>query len=176
MKDEEFKRKLSEVAEWIIPASDNATTITAKKKRGRKSREELYQENNEQAFLEANGGINPTIAPFITKLKCQSTTCEDCGADCPNGREKEKKIYEANKKRHWREKCLTCKMFKDPYTGKFDLPIKEAALRWNNFLRESKELQKRKTQARKTVVVAPTPKTIIESDTEIITFYHEKLN
>lgn len=141
MDNELFKQKLSEVAEWQIPKLKEWEIKEAKKSaRGKYKRteEELYQIEHEQAFLEIYGGVNPTAPAELIKLKCQGHDCESCGRYCENGQHTEKKLYEANNKKHWREKCVTCNKFKNPISGKFDLDPSVAAHKWNAFLRDTK--------------------------------------
>lgn len=147
MDDQEFRRRLSEVAEWHIPklsATDIKESEKRKRGRGRPSDEELYQEAHEEIFLDIYNGINPTTAPEILKLKPAECVCEDCGTICPSGRKKEKKLYETGEKRNWREKCLTCNKNKNPYTGKFDLTPSEAPHVWTDFLKDRKGAYKTK--------------------------------
>lgn len=136
MKDQEFKEKLSQVAEWKIPKDNQETSKNAKRKRGRKSKEELYQEEHEEVFLDLFDGVNPTIAPLILKLKYNPTICEDCGKQCPTGCHKETKVYEANNKRHWRKRCVTCNLHENPYTKKYDLESSKASIVWNTWLKD----------------------------------------
>ena len=140
MDDKLFKQKLSEVADWRIPESltDKPKEPARPKKRGRPSLESLYQEEHENAFLELHNGTNPTYPPEILRVRCQPTDCADCGAHCPRGRKKEKKLYEANKKRHWRERCVTCGLWQNPFTGAFDLPTAKASAVWNSYVRDTK--------------------------------------
>lgn len=136
MDNEEFKRKLTEVAEWKIPETQQETSLNAKKKRGRKSNEDIYQETHEQIFLEEFGGVNPTYAPLLLKLKVQACVCEDCGKVCKEGRKKEKKRHDSNRI-HWREKCITCGMTENPWTGEFDLNSAQASVKWADWLRKT---------------------------------------
>lgn len=176
MDNEEFKRRLSEVAEWRVPATLTGTKdgdAKAKRtKRGRPTNEELYQNEHEEIFLELHNGTNPTFPPQLLKLKKCATNCDDCGKQCPNGREKEKKLYQTGNKKNWRERCLTCGMTKNPYTGEFDLDTIKASQVWNAFVRDIKP--KAKKQIKEPVVEQHRDKTVIESDTGTITFYHEK--
>ena len=132
-----FEQKLSEVAEWQIPKT-LATVTEGSRGRGRPSKEQQYQELREQMFLEEFDGVNPTFPPQIIKLKCTAETCGDCGKICEQGRHLEKKLYEANRKPHWRQKCVNCGCFQNPYTGKFDLKGSRASQIWNNFVRDTK--------------------------------------
>lgn len=170
-----FEQRLTEVSEWQIPKLTETDIKEARQRqrgRGRVSNEELYQQAQEDLFIEEFDGINPTHPPQIVKLKNLGCVCDDCGRHCENGRHLEKKIYEANKKRHWREKCLTCDRFKNPYTGEFDLAPSVASTKWNAYLRETKNayaskgnLQKAKIADQRRAVV------ISENHSEIIRFY-----
>jgi hypothetical protein len=138
MDNEEFKKKLSEVATWKIPETPRETSLNAKKKRGRRSNEEIYQEEHENVFLAIYNGVNPTYPPLLTSIRSAAVDCEACGQHCANGRKTEKKIYEANKIRHWRERCVTCGLQENPYTGEFDLDRQKASIVWNSYWRETK--------------------------------------
>jgi hypothetical protein len=111
--------------------------LNAKKKRGRKTNEEKYQDEHEEIFLELFEGVNPTYPPMLTKVKRCATTCE-CGRVCDNGCEKEAKLYQTKGKNCWRWKCKTCGMTQDPYTGEFKLNAQKASIVWNSFLKETK--------------------------------------
>ena len=177
MTDEEFKKRLSEVAEWEIPKTPRETSLNAKKKRGRKSNEEQYMELREEIFQEEFDGVNPTFAPMLTKVKRCGRDCEDCGNYCPNGRETEAKLQEKNGKRAWRKKCVTCGKFQNPFNGKYELTGSAASIKWNDFMRETKGAYNTKGNAQREkvkVVITPTQTTVIENERETITFYHEK--
>jgi hypothetical protein len=143
MDDKEFKRRLSEVAEWTIPETEQETSNNAKKKRGRKTNEELYQEEHEQIFLEIFEGVNPTKAPLLLKIKYCPYNCE-CGRTCTDGCQKEAKLYQKSGKAHWRWKCKSCGMTQDPYTGEYSLSSQKASVVWHSFLKESKGLYQSK--------------------------------
>lgn len=137
MNDEEFKRKLSLVAEWKIPDTVTANkTGEVKKNRGRKSNEEKFQEAHEAIFLEIHEGKNPTFKPMITKVKCTPVDCADCGKQCLDGRHIEIKKYETNRP-HWRKRCVTCNLQENPFTGEFDLLNHRASAEWARFLRKT---------------------------------------
>jgi len=175
MDDKEYKRKLSEVAEWEIPKTPRETSLNAKKKRGRKSSEDEYMELREEIFYDEFNGVNPTYAPMLTKVKRCSVTCDDCGEHCPSGREKEAKLHQKGNKKIWRQKCLTCNKYQNPFTGKFELTGSAASIKWNDFMRETKGVYKTKgNEQRKRITIIHQEKTVIENDRETITFYHEK--
>lgn len=141
MDKELFKQKLSQVAEWQIPKLTDTDIREARKRatgRGRPTNEALYEQQHLEQFLEQYGGVNPTAPAELVKVKCQPVDCEHCGKFCENGRQTEIKQYESNKKRHWREKCVTCNQFKNPWTGAFDLDPATACHKWNAFLRDTK--------------------------------------
>lgn len=139
MDDKLFKQKLSEVAEWKIPDTPRETSLNAKKRRGRKSDEEKYQEEHEQVFMELFDGVNPTYAPMITKLKTQGCDCTDCGRFCDQGRRVEFKHFDTNGTPHWRGSCKTCGLWEDPYTGEFTLTSgTESSIKWQTFHKETK--------------------------------------
>jgi hypothetical protein len=169
MKDEEFKQKLSEVAEWRLPKLSNSEIKIAKQKargKGRPTNEELYQDEHEEIFLEIFQGINPTYSPELVKVKIQSCVCEDCGDHCAEGRKKEKKLYETGDKRNWRERCLTCERSKNPFTGKFDMTNAQAPHVWTDFLKNRKgAYNTTKIQAIKesTVIITKYPETMREN-------------
>jgi len=171
MDDELFKKKLSEVAEWHIPTVSEGGFTKLPKRRGRKTNEELYQEQHEEIFLELFEGKNPTVGPVVTKVHNQPTVCEDCDKICPNGRHKEQKFYKARRKGkdHWREKCLTCGLQKNPFTGDFDCNPQKAATYWYAWIHDVKP--NRFFKMPKEPPPDPTVEKTIESDQEKITFY-----
>lgn len=158
MDNELFKQKLSQVADWKIPDTQRETTVNAKKKRGRKNAEELYQEAREEMFHEEFGGVNPTYPPMLLKVKTQSTLCSDCGCQCNQGRKKDLRIYKNKGRRYWKEHCLTCDKHKDPYTGQYTLTGTEASIKWNSFCKEVKGAYKSKgTEQRELVEIRINP-------------------
>lgn len=168
MNDEEFKRKLSQVAEWHLPQIKlNGTE--RRKVRGKLSNEDKYQDEHEQIFFEIYGGVNPTTTPQVTKVTRAACICGDCGKHCSNGREKETKLYETQGQSHWREKCLTCKLSKNPRTGLFDLPNATAAADWNHWIRGNKSATSTNTNTKPVQIIGEY--LVEENDTEIIKRY-----
>lgn len=160
MDDKEFRRRLSEVADWKIPETQQETSNNAKKKRGRKSNDEIYMELREQIFHEEFDGINNTIPPMLVKVKPTACVCDDCGDTCPNGREKEAKLHKKNGKSVWRQKCLTCNRFQNPFNGKFELTGSAASIKFNDFMRETKGAYKTQgNEARESVLIRKYPET-----------------
>lgn len=170
MDDKEFRKKLSEVAEWKIPETITGTASgEAKKSRGRKSDEQLYQEAREKIFQEEFGGVNQTFPPMLQKLKNQAVVCE-CGKFCENGRHTEKKFYASSKVKGWKQKCVTCGKHKNPYTGAWDLTSTQASQAWANYSRGT-GLTKTVEKAMTTTV--NNDNTVLENSSETITFYHK---
>lgn len=164
MDDKLFRQLLSEVAEWQIPkltATDIKLAEQKKRGKGRPTNEERYQDEHQEVFLDLFNGINPTYPPELVKTKVSATVCEDCGIHCPNGRKKEKKLYQTGTKKNWREKCLTCEKSKNPFTGKFDLTLSQAPHVWTDFLKHRKGAYN-------------TEKNQQIKDSGIITFYPDK--
>lgn len=180
MDPELFKQRLTEVAEWQTPKlsiTDIKDAQQRRRPRGRPTDEQLFQEQNLREFIEHFGDSNPTMPPELLKLKTQAETCAACGRHCESGRHLEKKIYEANRTRHWREKCVTCNRFQNPYTGEFDLDPSIASTKWNSYLRETKNA--RKTQGNppkaKTNSMIQTGAVVIAEDhREIIRIYPDR--
>lgn len=176
MDDKEFKRRLTEVADWIIPT--DVDKPYAKPKRRKKRDEQLVELVGEDSSEETPiaEGPNPTMPPALVKLRRQAVTCDDCGEYCPNGREKEAKLHTKGNKQVWRQKCLTCKMFQNPFTGEFNLTGSAASIKFNDFMRETKGVYKTKGNAEREKVKIMIDKTVrvIDNEHETITFYHEK--
>lgn len=161
MDDKLFRQKLSEVAEWQVPKLSVTDIKEAKQRqrgRGRPSNEDLYQEAHEEIFLEIFDGVNPTVPPQLIKLKNSAVNCEDCGRLCENGRLKETKRYVCNNKPHWRDHCMECNRWLNPYTGKFDLANSNVSVVWNSYMRDVKRRHSDKDQDQ-TVVIRSYPET-----------------
>lgn len=145
MDDKEFKQRLSEVAEWLIPKTPAKVSKAGKKKRKEKLDDEhieLDEDNVDEDFFK--DGINPTYPPMLTKVKRCGSNCEDCGDYCPNGREKTLKIYETKNKRGWKQKCLTCNRYQNPYNNKFELTGQAAFTKWAEYIRQHKDTEQAK--------------------------------
>jgi hypothetical protein len=132
MDEEQFRKRLSQVAEWSIPVIP--TEEIKKLKRGRKNNEELYQDAHQEMFNEMFNGINPTYAPKIDAVKQVSETCSDCGLICEQGRKKDFKYCQGKKKSIWREKCLNCSKYKNPYTGQFNMDSNRSQSAINSYV------------------------------------------
>ena len=172
MDDEEFKRRLTEVAEWHTPTdADKPYAKTKRKKRNEQLMELVGDDDNQEVITD---GANDTIAPVITKLRTAACNCEDCGRHCPEGRAKEAKLHQKGDKKVWRQKCLTCKMFQNPFTGEFNLTGSVASIKFNDFMRETKGVYKTRGNEERRRVTVERTKTVIEHEHETITFYHER--
>lgn len=108
MLDTKFKQLLSEVSDWHTPLPDN----------------------------DPRAEPNPTYPPELTRVKCQSKSCEDCGIECPTGRRVDIRQHRGNGNLHWRQRCLNCGMVKDPFTGLFTLSPQQAHSKWAQFVRD----------------------------------------
>lgn len=143
MDDKEFRRKLSEVAEWIIP--ENVENPSRPKRKRRKKTDEQLVElveedrdgSEEQESEPEPTGPNTTIPIHLVRLKLQGCQCEDCGQWCPQGRHTERKRYETGKT-HWRTRCVTCNKIQHPVSGEFSLTPQESSMIYTNLMRETK--------------------------------------
>lgn len=154
MKDEIFKQKLTEVCEWEIPITLEAT------EQGRENRRRRLEKAGQNCF-------NPTFPPKIKKLKHQEQACEDCGK-IVQGRTKNITIYKNKSITGLKERCMVCDLHKDPYTGQFTLTGTEASIKWNTYCKGAKTRYKPKIKDTESK-----DKTVVETDTGTITFYHE---
>ena len=138
--EEEFRIKLSEVADWRIPKTISLTAEgIAKKTKGRKSNEERYQEQHEQVFNEMFDGVNPTHPIQLVAIKRKGSACDDCGLICEEGRQQEYKWFEGKKKNSWRIRCNICRMYKNPYTGKYELNSAQAQAAMHSYTNGTEE-------------------------------------
>jgi hypothetical protein len=141
MDKEQFKQKLSEVADWQIPKLNDTEikeSLKAIRGRGRPSEEEQYQWEHMKQFLEIHNGTNPTSPLELTKVKIAACVCTDCGKLCENGCKKEIKYYPATRGHvaHRRIRCITCGFYRDPNTGQFDLPQGPACQQYLNWAKK----------------------------------------
>jgi len=131
MDDEEFKRKLSQVANWVIPEvnHDNAgAKALSRKKKQRLA--ELGQELDDK--------VNTTYPVKLLEVKTQAVDCVDCGQHCQFGRKMSTKRHQTFGVVHWRRHCMTCGFFENPNSGKFDLNIGASGYAWSEFIRQAK--------------------------------------
>ena len=138
MTKDELEQKLAAVAEFRMPKLSQTVIEESKQKirgKGRPSREEEYQEEHQEVFLDLFQGINPTHQPELVKMHIKPVDCEDCGRHCETGRQMEIKFYPATTRQtaHRRDRCVTCNRYRDPYTGKYTLtqgPASQIYLNW----------------------------------------------
>lgn len=123
MRDEDFKQKLSEVAVWQEVRADAEGSGGYKKK--------------------ADPDAPSTIK--VVKLVYAKTSCEDCGL-AVEGRHKELQVYKNKSVCGLKEKCLTCGLHKDPYTGQFCLNGTQASIKWSSYSKGYKKRYKSKTE------------------------------
>lgn len=135
MDNEQFLKRLTELAEWEYPKIGPNGCESVVKKRGRKSQEEQEWEANEEEMIgeEVVVSDNDTLPPRITKLKPHVELCPDCGETVLDRTVAIKKCY--TNKPHWRQQCVTCKKHRDPRTGEFCLTGVEAQLAWQAYNR-----------------------------------------
>jgi hypothetical protein len=139
MNNDEFLKRLSEVAEWYRPQTGpNGCYSVNKNAKLRKIEhpgtvteaelaamdEDEVQEYYEQLMAWRESQPNELVPPEIKKLKIQSKDCEDCHRHCPEGRQVQSKICSTGQP-HWRTSCVTCGLYRDPATGQFTLTNKE---------------------------------------------------
>ena len=147
MKEEDFKQRLSEVAEWRLQDfSDvpNPDTYRYSKIREEKrlAREQIELDDDEEVEQDLNLTTQERrLAIELVKIKVQACVCEDCGKICENGCQKQAKVHYGNGKPHWRKRCLTCGMYHNPFTGKYDLKQGLVSATWVNWLRDGRRLR-----------------------------------
>lgn len=127
MNDKLFRFLLEQVAE-TKPLPDDPNTHSGIIKTT------VEEKQWEQQFLAANGGVNPTKAVMVDKIKPINSTCEDCGQICKFGREIAHKIHYTYAK-HWKTHCKTCDRWKNPYTGDFELTRNQSATVYRRWLK-----------------------------------------
>lgn len=154
MRDDEFKSKLTEVAEWEIPVTMEPA------EQGRTKRQKKLDELGQNCF-------NPTYPPKIKTLKHTRQNCEDCGKTV-EGRQKDITVYRQNGRSGLKEKCVTCGLHKDPYTGEFTLNGTEASIKWNSFCKPNQRRYKVKEK-----IKGPQPTKVITDGDSEIRIYHE---
>ncbi len=149
MNNDKFLKRLSEVAEWHRPhLGPNGCYSVAKGKTvktvehpGAITELELeamtdweVQQYYDQLMAWQESQPNESVPPEIVKVKVQAVDCEDCGRYCEHGRRTQRKLHE-NIQRHWREFCTECEQFKNPETGRFDIPKLGSHQFFRNYLK-----------------------------------------
>lgn len=129
MRDEDFKNKLTEVAEWFIPLDIDQPFTT--KKQGYRGRPKASDTSTALPVV----GTNPTFGPVISKFKHCEKSCEDCGKVIDTQHVIEAKMYFTGYARHWRRRCVNCGLYMDPRTGQYTLKGTETSHAFNSYLR-----------------------------------------
>lgn len=159
MNQEDFLKKLTEVAEWHRPQTGPSGAVSVNKRAKKQIVEppklsvEEIEAMTDQELLDYYDQLtawresqpNETIAPEIVKLKPQPSSCEDCGKELCETRRTERKLYESGS-RHWREKCINCQCWRHPQTGEFTLKGPEAHRFFTDYYRPKKGVYKSKYQ------------------------------
>jgi hypothetical protein len=178
MTDEEFKRKLSEVAEWGLPTVEQALKNRGLTRSNKPRRPKVKEITDEDIDLEDESslikdGANITYAPMIAKVKCQPLDCPDCRRHCPEGRKIDMQIYFKKGKKYVREKCLVCNKTKDPYTNQFNLTGSASSNTWHTFMKvDSGKRYQLKSESKKVIEIEQGRTVeVTESDEEIIKKY-----
>jgi predicted Zn-ribbon and HTH transcriptional regulator len=186
MDQEEFKRKLSEVSEWVIPDTTREITLNQKRKH-RKKLSQAQQEPLEQQEQDDVDDVddddeqeqdvvvvNTTYAPVVVNLVIKPVDCEDCGKHCAKGRRLEAKFYQYGDRQMWRQFCNTCSKYKNPYTGKFDVNGQLAANVFNNYIRNRSIYLNTKAWRKQAELDAGSSSTVVENDHSTIIYHHKK--
>jgi hypothetical protein len=129
MDDEEFKRLLSEVAEWETPKVKFDPTSRRRLKSGDPEAPELE-------FVQKYGLVHESMPPSIKKIKKAPVDCQDCGRHCENGRCLEAKQHESRGVVHWRRHCVTCNRTQNPWTKEYDVTSGQVGIVWNEYWRQ----------------------------------------
>jgi hypothetical protein len=133
MEQNEFKKRLSEVAEWTQEIK--GPNGYAKGQRNIKYKGEWIEDDDSNEYDEYEivdvDALNVPVE--IKKLKPITSICEDCGVVVENRRKHFKKTQNRFGTQ-WRESCYTCKKHKNPNTDKFDMTATEAVAVWKEYL------------------------------------------
>lgn len=139
-----FEEKLSQVAEWHYPKIERSPG----RPRSRPVRDPIDPDcdqdpDSDQDQDQNTPMINNTAAPEITRIKVPRSQCHNCGRQVNVACHTEKKFYHLMNRPHWREHCVTCDLWKNPYTGVFDVPSSNIGTIWNQYLRGGEEHRRR---------------------------------
>lgn len=131
MDNEDFLKRLSEVADWHRPKLGPSGCNSIAKGRsvpehpGEITEQELAEMSDEEAqeyydklMAWRESQPNDSVPPEIKRLKFEPRPCDDCSQMLEQHRRTERKLYISGQ-RHWRERCLNCNKFRHPDTGKF---------------------------------------------------------
>jgi hypothetical protein len=135
MNNEEFLKRLSEVAVWARPMTGPGGYPSVR--RGFEAKEipkpdpVTEAELNEMSDAEVEAYYdqlckwresqpNPSVGPEILELKPCVKPCEDCGKELSEPRKIECKKYDSAGG-HWRTRCVNCTNFKHPLTKEYSV-------------------------------------------------------
>jgi hypothetical protein len=184
MKDQEFKQRLSEVADWKIPDTPKDLGMLTRKRKGSKKHEpdepdepdELDEDLDSEDQDQPLACVNQTHAPILLKVHVQAVDCNDCGQHCPNGRQTEAKLFKKNGQAAWKQHCITCGKFENPYTGEFNLNGLTANMKFQDYMRGSKGAYNTRANQRRVSGMLTQNQEVnyeIEDSDSIITVYHD---
>lgn len=146
MDNEQFLKKLTEVAEWEIPDSIKGTLHQPKH---RANYEYLEQDDADVELQDPDllteeeiNRINLSFPPRLLKVKVQPVWCTYCGRFCEKGLEQEVRLHRLPRN-HWRRRCITCGKYQDPYTKEINLTLAKANSLWLDWCREHFRLGRR---------------------------------
>lgn len=111
MDHELFRKRLAEFAELKAARPPRNPCL-----REASEPEDIYRAGQE---FQITKDLNPTLAVEIKKMKPVKRNCQHCGLVVTN--QVIQKRLLSFPEMHWRETCSSCKMTKNPETGKFDL-------------------------------------------------------
>jgi hypothetical protein len=158
MNNDEFLKRLSEVAEWYRPQTGPQGQPSVSKGRAKpipehpgaiteaeldEMTEEAVTEYYEQLIAWREAQPNASVPPEILRLRPYARKCEDCNKACDSTRRVECKQY-VTVVRHWREYCNYCERFRDPRTGEFSVKREASAQFFGNLYRRDKPMPKAK--------------------------------
>jgi len=133
MKNDEFKKKLSELAEWQITKPVTSAFVTA----DRDYVEEVWvidKETGQEVVRGLSLASNETLPIQLNAIKAESKPCEYCDQMVTEQVISLKRFDKP--KLHWRKKCSICKQAFNPLNGKFELTETDAAPCWMKYLRK----------------------------------------
>lgn len=156
MNNDEFLRRLSELAEWHRPQTGPGGQASISKGRARAvpvhpgpiTQEELdlmtdeaAQDYYDRLMTWREAQPNASVPPEIIKLKTYARKCEDCNKSCDSNRRVECKLYLTGRE-HWREYCTACELFRDPRTKEFSIKREASGQVFGNLYRRDKPMPK----------------------------------
>ena len=66
---------------------------------------------------------NENAPPQIDRIKATPVACGGCSSTVEGGPHWERIRFVANDRFYWKTKCTTCKRYRNPWTGEFDIPF-----------------------------------------------------